>query len=275
MGDRDPGRRGHGGDRRDAGDDLERRPRPRTSASASSPPRPNTNGSPPLSRTTSSPVAPVGDEQLVDRAPASSGVAVDHERVVGRLVDELRRDEAVVRRARRSARISSSPRAVISPGSPGPAPTSRTVMRAPPRRAARSSRAGPRRSAGSRFAHGRSARSRRASSACSGPISSPICVADPLRERGRGAAGRDGDRDRPLAVDGGEDERAELGHVDDVAEEVAPPRRRRDAPVDAGVARWRRRRGSGRARSSRCVAARGSHSTSSARARARSAARRP
>ena len=46
-------------DRRgDAGDDLERRRRPRRSASASSPPRPNTNGSPPLRRTTRLPCRP-------------------------------------------------------------------------------------------------------------------------------------------------------------------------------------------------------------------------
>src|SRR5207249_6864024 len=56
-----------------------------------------------------------------------------------------------------------------------------------------------------------------------------------LRERGRGAAGRDGDRERALPVDGGEDERAELGHVDDVAEHPARLRVREDAAVQLRV----------------------------------------
>ena len=65
------------------------------SASASSPPRPKTNGSPPLSRTTSSPAAPVLDEQRVDLRLLERR-ARDDERVLGRLRDELRRDERVV-----------------------------------------------------------------------------------------------------------------------------------------------------------------------------------
>ena len=44
-------------------------------------------------------------------------------------------------------------------------------------------------------------------------------VAQPLGERRGGAAGRDGDRDGPLPVDGREDEAAEFGDVDDVAEQ--------------------------------------------------------
>ena len=66
VGDRDPGvggRRDPGGD---PGHDLERRPRRRASASASSPPRPNTNGSPPLSRTTLRPAARALDHQRLD-----------------------------------------------------------------------------------------------------------------------------------------------------------------------------------------------------------------
>ena len=63
-------------------------------------------------------------------------------------------------------------------------------------------------------------------------------VAEVLGERGRRAAGRDGDGDRLVAVDGGEDERAELGHVDDVAEQRARLGIAEDAPVD-------RRRGGG------------------------------
>ena len=43
--------------------------------------------------------------------------------------------------------------------------------------------------------------------------------AEVLGERRRGAARRDGDRDGLVAVDGREDERAEVWDVDDVAEE--------------------------------------------------------
>ena len=57
---------------------------------------------------------------------------------------------------------------MIRPGSPGPAPTSVTLIGAPPRRAAGSSRAAPRRSGRCSFAQGRRSRSRRASVACSG-----------------------------------------------------------------------------------------------------------
>ena len=58
------------------------------SASASSPPRPKTNGSPPFSRTTFEAAPAVADEQpadllLTERLPA------DQQRVAGRLRDEL------------------------------------------------------------------------------------------------------------------------------------------------------------------------------------------
>ena len=62
-------------------------------------------------------------------------------------------------------------------------------------------------------------------------------VAEVLRERGRGTARRDGDRDRLVAVDGGQDERAELRHVHDVAEERAGLRVAEDPAVDGGGAR--------------------------------------
>ena len=54
------------------------------SAAASSPPRANTNGSPPLSRTTRAPVRPALDQQVVD-------VVLPHADVSGRLahVDAL------------------------------------------------------------------------------------------------------------------------------------------------------------------------------------------
>src|SRR5581483_1559120 len=60
-------------------------------------------------------------------------------------------------------------------------------------------------------------------------------VAELLRERRRGAAGGDGERDRPGAMDGREDDAAELGHVDDVAEERARLGVRVDAPVQRRV----------------------------------------
>ena len=65
------------------------------SASASSPPRPKTNGSPPLSRTTRLALARLGDEQVVDllladsRAAFPSGLAdEDALRLGWRQVDE-------------------------------------------------------------------------------------------------------------------------------------------------------------------------------------------
>ena len=56
-----------------------------------------------------------------------------------------------------------------------------------------------------------------------------------LGERGGGAAGRDGDGDRALAVHRRQDEVAQLGYVRDVAEHPAPLGVGVDAPVDGGV----------------------------------------
>ena len=64
------------------------------SASASSPPRPKTNGSPPFSRTTRRAAAAVRDEQTVDVLLVEP-VALDAQRVRGRLGDELGSDEPV------------------------------------------------------------------------------------------------------------------------------------------------------------------------------------
>ena len=66
VGDGDAGVGGCGHARGHAGDHLERQRRPSRSASASSPPRPNTNGSPPFSRTTRRPCAPELHQQRVD-----------------------------------------------------------------------------------------------------------------------------------------------------------------------------------------------------------------
>ena len=112
-----PGRRRHGRQRRDARHDLERRCRPPASASASSPPRPKTNGSPPLRRTTSRPERPSSTSSVVQLGLAEL-LARDHERVVGRLVDELGRDEHVVDE-RVAGADSSRPCAVIRPGIAG------------------------------------------------------------------------------------------------------------------------------------------------------------
>ena len=72
-----------------------------------------------------------------------------------------------------------------------------------------------------------------------GPHDPGDVVTEALRERGRGAACRDRDRDRVLAMDGREDERAELRHVDDVAEKRARLGVTEDASVHG------RRRGGG------------------------------
>ena len=70
-----------------------------------------------------------------------------------------------------------------------------------------------------------------------GPDDLGDLVAKPLRERRRRAAGRDRDGDRILAVQRGQDEGAELGDVDDVAEERAGLGVGEDAPVDGRVGR--------------------------------------
>ncbi len=72
----------------------------RRRASASSPPRPNTNGSPPFRRTTRTAAAPVGDQQLVDPGLAV-GLArtLAHVDALGRRggqVEEFGGDEPVV-----------------------------------------------------------------------------------------------------------------------------------------------------------------------------------
>ena len=69
-GDAGVGGRGHAGG--DAGHDLERRSPASRSTSASSPPRPNTNGSPPLRRTTRRPARRVLDQQPVASPPAGT-----------------------------------------------------------------------------------------------------------------------------------------------------------------------------------------------------------
>ena len=90
-------------------------------------------------------------------------------------------------------------------------------------------------------------------------------VAQPLRERRRGAAGRDGDRDRPVAVHRGQDERAELGHVGDVAEHRrAPPRprtRARFSAVSSVAATTRKQPSRSQARSDARATSRRAHAT--------------
>jgi hypothetical protein len=71
-----------------------------------------------------------------------------------------------------------------------------------------------------------------------GPDDGRDLIAQMLGERGGGAARRDRDRDRLVAVDGGEDERAQLGHVDDVAEQGA----RLGIAEDTAIHRCRRGR---------------------------------
>ena len=71
------------------------------SASASSPPRPNTNGSPPFSRTTRLPGAPVLHQQPVDLVlrhlrPAALLADVDQLGLGARVPERARRDQAVV-----------------------------------------------------------------------------------------------------------------------------------------------------------------------------------
>src|SRR5438093_1449866 len=65
------------------------------SASASSPPRPNTNGSPPLSRTTSRPARPWPIEELLHLVLVEA-IAGNPQGMRRRLIDELVSDQVVV-----------------------------------------------------------------------------------------------------------------------------------------------------------------------------------
>ena len=133
-----PAAAGRGERRGDPGHHLDLDPA-RRSASASSPPRPNTNGSPPFRRTTRRPDRPWRDQQVVDLGLAA--------RLAGALahVDALGRPPA----PGRGARVADQPvvdddvgrgqqlgaaRRVSRPGSPGPAPDQGDAHdRGPPR----------------------------------------------------------------------------------------------------------------------------------------------
>ncbi len=116
-----PGVRRRGDPGGHPGHDLERRSRRRRSASASSPPRPNTNGSPPFSRTTVRPPRPCSTSSRVDlrlrhRRPAALLAGVDQlaRRAARRRAPSA--GSAGRRRSRRRAAISSSARARHQPG---------------------------------------------------------------------------------------------------------------------------------------------------------------
>ncbi len=110
------------------------------SASASSPPRPNTNGSPPFSRTTHSAVRPLSTRSWLVCSWVRSTSPGDLPAAISSASGGARSSSAgdasrsyTTTSARRS---SSAPRTVRSPGSPGPAPTRYTVT---PRRLAAAS----------------------------------------------------------------------------------------------------------------------------------------
>ena len=96
------------------------------SASASSPPRPKTNGSPPFEAHYALALARLLDQQPVDRllVVRLSGDLPDENQLGfrSRLVEERRRDQPVVHDYIRILQPL-EPRTVIRPGSPGPAPT--------------------------------------------------------------------------------------------------------------------------------------------------------
>ena len=211
----------------------------RTSASASSPPRPKTNGSPPFSRTTRRPRLPCATSSAL----MSSWLRPSRE-MRSAPIGASRRSRRATSRSYTSTshvRTRDRPRTVISSGSPGPR---RRASTRHPQSCLRDAlaevrRAAPRRCAGSASPTAARAAARRASCSCS----KPICAANRSRSHcasaGDAAAGRDGDRDRPAPVDRREDERAELGHVDDVAEDAPLVRVREDAAVQRVVARRR------------------------------------
>ncbi len=100
--------------------------RPRARASASSPPRPNTNGSPPLRRTTRLPSSAELDEQRRDLLLRHGAARVACRRRSARRRPVRgpahRRRRAHRGRSRRPRRSAAPPRTVSRSGSPGPGP---------------------------------------------------------------------------------------------------------------------------------------------------------
>ena len=97
----DPGQRRAGDAGRHAGHDRRTGHPPAAGPRASSPPRPKTNGSPPLRRTTSRPRARQADERGIDvrlwRGRAVAGLAdVEAKRALRDEVEHARADEAIV-----------------------------------------------------------------------------------------------------------------------------------------------------------------------------------
>ncbi len=126
MRDRDAGV-GRAGDRRgNAGHDLEGKPGG-NELSASSPPRPKTNGSPPLRRTTRFPFfASATSSALIwscGRVCALDRLPTWMTSVPAGTIAAISRDTSASMAMRSASAINSAARRVRSPGSPGPAPT--------------------------------------------------------------------------------------------------------------------------------------------------------
>ena len=130
------------------------------SSCASSPPRPKTNGSPPLSRTTDRPGARVLEQQRVrrllrDLLAAADLADVDDDRVLARLAQRLERDEPVVQHDVGAAQQLEGPRGeqprIARPGADevdraGPHATSASARRStspPPAASTRSAASAP------------------------------------------------------------------------------------------------------------------------------------
>src|SRR4051794_25825254 len=104
---------------------------PAASASPSSPPRPNTNGSPPLTRTTRFPPRPSSTSSALisscDIAAAPGSLPTYRSSASGRAPSSAPAGISRSYRIASAEATSSSDRRVISPGSPGPAPTRYTM----------------------------------------------------------------------------------------------------------------------------------------------------
>ena len=99
------------------------------SASASSPPRPNMNGSPPLSRTTSSPRRPSATSNSFTSSCSSRSRSMRSASAGASATSSGATSRSYTITSH--ARTRSSPFTVMRPGSPGPAPTRATLIRAP------------------------------------------------------------------------------------------------------------------------------------------------
>ena len=223
MGDGDPGGGRHSGERRHARHDLEgdagRGQRLDLLAAAAEDERVAA-----LQPHHLEACSPELDEQLVQLG-LSELLARDHERLRGRLLDELGRDEDVV-----DERVAATDQLEPADGDETRVARARRRRGTPSREPLRDEvvevvaplLVGAKRA----FTSGRSDRSSSASSACSGPTSSAICERSRFASAGEAPPVETATAIGPSRCTAGRMKLQSSGHVGDVAEHARAPRRR-------------------------------------------------